>query len=163
MAISKRFAEMMGGSITVQSEPNEGSTFIFTIPLAISGQHKKQVGLHNVDGPGKKILVIDDDSTMHDLLRRLTAKKGFSIVSAYSGPEGLKLAKTTRPCAITLDVLMPQMDGWAVLKALKEDPITVNIPVIMLTMTDEKELGYSLGATEYMSKPVDRKILLVGR
>ncbi len=160
LAISKRFAEMMGGSITVQSKPNEGSTFTFTIPLAVSGQHKKQVGLPNVDAPGKKILVIDDDSTMHDLLRRLTAKNGFSIVSAYSGSEGLKLAKTIRPSAITLDVLMPQMDGWAVLKALKEDPITANIPVIMLTMTDEKELGYSLGATEYMSKPVDRNTLI---
>ena len=160
LAISKRFSEMMDGSITVQSKPNEGSTFTFTIPLTVSGQHKKQIGLPNVDAPGKKILVIDDDSTMHDLLRRLTAKNGFSIVSAFSGPEGLKLAKTTQPCAITLDVLMPQMDGWAVLTALKEDPTTTNIPVIMLTISDEKELGYSLGATKYMSKPVDRKTLL---
>jgi len=160
LAISKRFVEVMGGGITVESKPDEGSIFTFTLPLIVSEKQKTLAEHSSNDAPGKKILVIDDDNTMHDLLRRLTAKNGFSIVSAFSGTEGLKLAKITRPCAITLDVLMPKMDGWAVLKALKDDPKTAHIPVIMLTMTDEQELGYSLGATQYISKPIDRKTLI---
>ena len=101
------------------------------------------------------MLVIDDDPMVHDLMQRFLRKEGLRIVTAAGGEEGLRLAKALRPAAITLDVMMPGMDGWAVLTALKADPEVADIPVIMLTMLDNKNLGYALGATDYLTKPID--------
>ena len=97
---------------------------------------------------------------MHDLLRRFLVKDGYHVVSAMSGEQGLKIARKIKPDVITLDVMMPKMDGWAVLKALKKDADTRHIPIIMLTMLDEKNLSYSLGATKFLNKPVERNDLL---
>jgi CheY-like chemotaxis protein len=105
------------------------------------------------------VLVIDDDPTVHDLLQRFLGKEGFRMVAAGNGEEGLRLARALRPAVITLDVMMPSMDGWAVLTALKADPDLADIPVIMLTIVDEKNLGYTLGAAEYLTKPIDRERL----
>jgi CheY-like chemotaxis protein len=102
------------------------------------------------------VLVIDDDLRVHDLLRRSLAKEGFRVEVASSGEEGLRMARQYRPEAITLDVMMPGMDGWAVLAALKADPDLADIPVIMLTIVDNQNMGYSLGAAEYLAKPIDR-------
>jgi CheY-like chemotaxis protein len=101
------------------------------------------------------VLVIDDDPTVHDLMQRFLSKEGVRMQAAANGAEGLRLAKALRPTAITLDVLMPGMDGWSVLTGLKGDPDLADIPVIMLTIVDDKNLGYALGAADYLTKPVD--------
>ncbi|MHB8578139.1 MAG: response regulator, partial [Dehalococcoidia bacterium] len=106
------------------------------------------------------VLVIDDDPVVRDLLQRALNQAGYTVETAASGADGLRRAKELRPAAITLDVLMPGMDGWQVLTALKADPELAHIPVIMLTMLDDRELGYALGATAFLSKPVDREKLL---
>ena len=161
LAISKRFCSMLGGSMSVESALNEGSKFTVLIPLSVAEKTEGKFSIgEKAPASGKTVLVIDDDSTMHDLLRRFLVKDGFHVVSAMSGEQGLKSAKELKPDVITLDVLMPGMDGWAVLKALKLDKDTRHIPVIMLTMMDEKNLGYSLGATKYINKPVERNDLL---
>jgi DNA-binding response OmpR family regulator len=104
--------------------------------------------------------VIDDDRTTRDLLERLLTREGMRVVTAAGGAEGLRLAEQLRPAAITLDVLMPSVDGWEVLSALKAAPDLADIPVILLTITDDRHLGYSLGAADYLSKPLDRDRLL---
>ena len=100
--------------------------------------------------------MIDDDPVVRDVMRRFLEGEGFRVATASDGQEGLRLAGQLRPAVITLDVLMPRMDGWAVLTALKADPVLADIPVIMLTIIDEKNFGYLLGAAEYMTKPIDR-------
>jgi CheY-like chemotaxis protein len=109
---------------------------------------------------GLTLLVIDDDATARELMQRFLATEGFHVVTASSGAGGLRLAKELRPAAITLDVLMPGMDGWAVLTALKGDPELADIPVIMLTILEEKSMAYALGASEYLTKPIDRSRLI---
>jgi CheY-like chemotaxis protein len=104
--------------------------------------------------------VIDDDPTVRDVMGRFLAKEGFRVATAAGGEEGLRLARDLRPDAITLDVLMPGVDGWAVLTALKGDGATASIPVVMLTMLDDRSLGYALGATDYLTKPIDRDRLM---
>ncbi len=106
------------------------------------------------------MLVIDDDATVHDLLTRFLAKEGYQVISALNAEEGLRLAREQKPDVITLDVLMPGTDGWAALRALKADAELSDIPVIMLTIVDEKNLGFALGASEYLSKPVDSDQLI---
>ena len=104
--------------------------------------------------------MIDDDPAIRDLVQRFLVREGFRVVAATGGEEGLRLARELRPDVITLDVLMPGLDGWAVLAALKADPALAEIPVIMLTMVDDRGLGYALGAAEYLTKPLDRERLL---
>jgi CheY-like chemotaxis protein len=101
------------------------------------------------------VLAIDDDPSVLDLVRRFLGKEGFEVRTATSGREGLALARELRPAVITLDVMMPGLDGWAVLSALKADPALAQIPVIMVTITDDKEMGFALGAVDYLTKPVD--------
>jgi CheY-like chemotaxis protein len=110
-------------------------------------------------GPGSTILVIDDDPEACEIIERYLTKDGYSVATAASGEQGLRLAHEIQPAAITLDVMMPEMDGWSVLRALKADPNLRKIPVIMLTMIDDRTRGYSLGAVDYLTKPVDRELL----
>ncbi|MEN9204945.1 MAG: response regulator [Thermostichales cyanobacterium DRC_bins_46] len=105
-------------------------------------------------------MVVDDDPSVRDLLQRLLTKAGYRVVLVANGQNVLELARQVRPNVITLDVLMPRVDGWEVLKGLKADPELSKIPVIMLTIADDKNLGYSLGATEYLTKPFNRDHLL---
>ena len=105
------------------------------------------------------MLVIDDEETVRDLMRRFLTREGFEIVTARDGTEGLALARELKPTLITLDVLMPGLDGWSVLESLKADPELAGIPVVMLTILDDKNKGYSLGATEFVTKPIDRQRL----
>ncbi len=108
-------------------------------------------------GPRTRVLVVDDDQTARELLQRgLEKEEGFEVLLASSGEEGIRMAREAKPDVITLDVLMPGMDGWAVMKALKSDPLTARIPVVMVSMVDDKDIGYALGASDYLLKPFDR-------
>jgi signal transduction histidine kinase/DNA-binding response OmpR family regulator len=166
LAISRRFCQMMGGDIKVASKPGHGSTFTIRVPAdgAISpaavprrDAAAPRPGAAKSDAP--TILVVDDDETVREVMERYLVREGFSVVTASGGQEGLKLARELHPAAITLDVMMPDLDGWTVLAAIKGDPELADIPVILMTIVDEKNRGYSLGATDYMVKPVDRERL----
>ena len=104
--------------------------------------------------------MIDDDPAVRELVRRTLGKEGLRVVEASTGEEGLALARKDPPDIVTLDVLMPGLDGWAVLTELKEDPALSSIPVVMMSIIDDRNLGFSLGASEYLSKPIDRSRLL---
>ncbi|MEG3862508.1 response regulator [Microcoleus sp. herbarium12] len=164
LAISQRFCQMMGGSIEVRSELGAGTTFTVLLPSAI-----KQPEIRNnvrdtarpADAPAVgTVLVVDDDPISRDLIQRTLARQGLHIEVAGGGEQALRLAKQLRPDAITLDVIMPGMDGWAVLSALKADPDLAEIPVILLSFVGNKSLGFALGASDYLTKPVDGKRLV---
>jgi signal transduction histidine kinase/DNA-binding response OmpR family regulator len=166
LTLVRHFCRMMGGDVTVRSRPGHGSTFAVTLPVVASSETRvasdeevdPQLATHNSQlATQPVVLVIDDDPTARDLLTRHLSSDGVRVVTAGSGEEGLRLARQIKPSAITLDVLMPGMDGWAVLAALKSDPETADLPVIVLTFLDDRDLGYSLGASEYLVKPVDRE------
>ena len=161
LAITKKLCQMMGGDVTVESEVGKGSTFTIQLPAKVQEPKTQPTSLLSLKSNllpagAKTVLVIDDDSTVHDLMHRFLTKEGFRVESALSGEEGLRLAKELQPDAITLDVMMPKMDGWAVLSRLKADPELANIPVIMVTIVDNKNMGYALGASDYLTKPIDR-------
>ena len=162
LAITKRFCEMMGGDIAVESEVGVRSTFTMRLPAEIKGPAAETTAeeLAELREDGNVVLVIDDDRTMHDLLDRLLRKEGYGVVTASRGEEGLRLAREVKPVAITLDVMMPGMDGWEVLQKLKEDPELAEIPVILLTLEEDKNRGFALGATDYLIKPVNRRLLV---
>jgi CheY-like chemotaxis protein len=158
---------MMGGDVTVTSTVGQGSTFTIRIPAEVAGRAEPTAALPVPPAapaaakPGQPIiLVIDDDPAILDLLTRYLSREGFHVATAFHGEEGLRLARALRPAAITLDVMMPGMDGWSVLSALKADPELAAIPVVMLTLTNDRNLGFALGASDYLTKPVDRARLL---
>ena len=171
LPISRRFCQLLGGDLTVRSSIGEGSTFTMRIPVLLPGadvetpvevvQVNTDAELESicVSGTGRTILVIDDDPEARDIVERFLLKDGFEVATAGSGEEGLRFAHKLKPAAITLDVMMPDMDGWSVLRALKADPILHDVPVVMLTIVDDKGKGYTLGATDYLTKPVDRNQL----
>ena len=165
LSISRRFCRMMGGDITVHSTAGVGSTFTIDLPLQVS-EHAEVATPAPAATPatepppvGDLVLIVDDDPGMLDLLGRLLARDGYRVATAASGEEGIELTRSLHPKAVVLDVLMPHLDGWAVLSALKNDEDTRAIPVIVLTMLDDSEMAFALGAAEFMTKPVDRQLL----
>ena len=165
LSITRRFAEMMGGSVTVESEIGTGSTFILTVPTTVRKRKAPSVAPRRRSTPppppgSTTILAIDDDATVRDWMERSLTHHGFHALTASGGREGLELARQLLPSVIVLDVMMPGMDGWAVLTALKADPILADIPVVMATILEDRNMGYALGASDYLTKPVDRKRLL---
>jgi adenylate cyclase len=158
LAISRKLARMMGGDVTVASEPGKGSVFTVRLP----GSTDSPATTLAQDG-GRPVadcvLIIDDDATARELLTDHLEAEGFSVATASGGLEGLKLAKELRPSVITLDVMMPDLDGWSVLAALRQDRELADIPVIMVTILDEHRRGVALGAAGYLTKPIDREQL----
>ncbi|HVI68567.1 MAG TPA: ATP-binding protein, partial [Bradyrhizobium sp.] len=160
LAITRKLARMMGGDVTVASEPGKGSVFTVRLPGSAEAQARSSTGSDGRRSPTAGcVLVIDDDATARELIADHLKAEGFSAVTAAGGMEGLKLAKELRPTAITLDVIMPDLDGWSVLTALRQDPELAEIPVIMITIVDEHRRGIALGAAGYLTKPIDREQL----
>ncbi|MCV6636622.1 response regulator [Candidatus Albibeggiatoa sp. nov. NOAA] len=162
LTISQRFAEMMGGKIYAESEYGYGSCFTIQLPAYVIAEQDPVVEGLNAPKPAEKrqagntVLIIDDDAIVRELLQNYIKKLGFQVIVAESGHDGLELARKYKPHAITLDVMMPGMDGWMVLSELKNDPVLAKIPVIMVSLIEDKSIGYSLGASEYLTKPVNR-------
>jgi signal transduction histidine kinase/ActR/RegA family two-component response regulator len=166
LAITRYFCEMMGGSISVTSQPEQGTTFTVYLPSEVREIQLPELIafdrstlpniVKNGEGPCK-VLVVDDDPTFQELMHRFLCQEGFEIISASNATEAIQLAKESKPDVITLDVMMPQQDGWSVLMQLKSDPILAEIPVLMLTMVDNKGMGYALGAADCFMKPLNRK------
>ncbi len=163
LAITRRLCQLMGGDIAVESQAGVGSTFTVRLPAA--GPMEPALRAAS-ESPGDAaahagtVLVIDDDAAARELVARCLEKRGLRAVAAADGASGLQLARERHPDAITLDIVMPGMDGWAVLSALKADPATADIPVIMLSMVDEQNLGFALGAADYLTKPIERDHLI---
>jgi len=161
LSISRRFCRMMGGDISVISTAGAGSTFTIDLPVRVNEALPDDALPTAVAGAdssqaGDLVLVIDDDAGTLELLSRLLHREGYRVATATTGEEGLKLAASLRPQAVILDVLMPRLDGWAVLTALKQNSTTQAIPVIVVTMLDDRDMAFSLGAAEFMTKPVER-------
>jgi signal transduction histidine kinase/CheY-like chemotaxis protein len=171
LAITHRFVQLMKGRISVESEPGKGSIFSVELPAHVVGEAPEPARPGGINDtatsfpePKKHqdtILVIDDDAAVRELMSRFLAKLNFRVVAAANGEEGLRLAKQVDPLVITLDVVMPDCDGWTVLKKIKADPFLAEIPVIMVTIVDNEAMGIELGATNYLIKPVDRDRLAV--
>jgi CheY-like chemotaxis protein len=180
LALSRKFAQMLGGEIHVQSEAGKGSTFTLILPEqvppsepsaelpSITSDSALRTPHSALDStphsalriPHSLVLVIDDDPAARDLMERTLTKEGYRVETAASGPVGLELARKLKPAVIALDVMMPGMDGWAVLVALKAEPSTADIPVVMTTIVDNQHMGVALGATDYLVKPVERDRLI---
>ncbi|MGH9718249.1 MAG: ATP-binding protein [Candidatus Acidiferrales bacterium] len=169
LAISHRFAQMMGGNMSVESEPGKGSIFTVYLPAQITTETtSSSIPKTDSDQPAaasktksraETVLVIDDDPAVRDLMTRFVTKMGLQVIAVADGEEGIKLARRIRPVVITLDVVMPGLDGWTVLKRLKADTELASIPVIMVTIVDNELTGINLGASNYLVKPVDRERL----
>jgi CheY-like chemotaxis protein len=160
LAITRKLARMMGGDVTLTSEAGKGSTF--TVRLLAGTEVSAGDPISSARGHSTRadcILVIDDDATARELISDHLKSQGFSVVTAEGGMEGLKLAKELQPTAITLDVMMPDLDGWSVLAALRQNPELADIPVFMVTIVDEHRRGIALGAAGYLTKPIDRERL----
>jgi two-component system, NtrC family, sensor kinase len=165
LALSRRLCRMMGGDVTVESAAGEGSVFTIRLPAAaVADEAAPETPAPPSAEPVASwigtVLVIDDEAAVRDLMQRFLGKEGFRVVAAAGGEEGLRLARELRPDVITLDVMMPGMDGWAVLSALKADSDVADIPVVMLTIVDDRNLGYALGASDYLTKPIERERLV---
>ncbi len=166
LAIVKRFCTLMGGDITVTSALGEGTTFNVRLPedtataVDVSFAESLSTAQAIPADDGVRVLVIDDDPAARNLLTRMLGRAGYSVSAASNGADGLAMALETRPDLITLDVMMPSMDGWSVLTALKRDRRLAGIPVVMVTMAPNDELGHALGAADFLTKPVAAEQLL---
>lgn len=170
LTLSRHLARLMGGDVTLTSELGQGSRFTVDLPIQMPGAGEiGALGAPVLRSPQQAapaaftgesmVLVIDDDPAARELLSRSLSSESITIITASSGEEGLRLARDLLPEIIILDVLMPGMDGWAVLAALKSDPVLVDIPVVMLTIVEEQDVGFALGASDYLVKPIDRNRL----
>jgi PAS domain S-box-containing protein len=167
LAITRSFCRMMGGDIAVESASGRGTTFTITLPADVSRAGARPEAedeaapdlalaeMRPEEETLDTVLVVDDDPHARELLVRFLRKEGFGVKTAADGETGLAMARLLKPCAILLDVMMPRVDGWAVLSSLKADPDLADIPVIMVTIVQERGLGFSLGAADYLTKPVE--------
>ncbi|MBL7958736.1 response regulator [bacterium] len=162
LALCRRLIEMHGGKIWVESELNKGSKFVFLIPQRPNGDEtalkptieKGDVFDNNI------ILIIEDDFQSANLIKRFLELEGYRTIHINNGTDALAETRKIRPLAITLDIMLPGKDGWEVLQELKSDPATRGIPVFIVSVTDNKDLAYSLHADDYFIKPLDRDLLI---
>ena len=163
LALTKRFAVLHGGDVRVSSRVNEGSVFTLVLPVLPTAPRLVQataapaVNGHR-DGP--LILIVEDDPAAAELLNRQLTAAGYRTAVARTGKEALERAHQLQPAAITLDIMLPEIDGWEVINRLKSDEATSAIPILVVSVVDNPELGFALGAIEYFVKPVDGKLLL---
>ncbi len=156
LAITRAFCRLLGGDVDVTSTYGEGSTFTIHLPAEMPEQPAEDQAPPVDTTPGQHlVLVVDDDPAQRDLLSRFLEREGFAVRTASDGRAGIELARALHPRAILLDVMMPQMDGWSVLGALKADPELATIPVVMVTFVNEPGLGEALGAADTVLKPVE--------
>jgi len=186
LVISQHFCNMTGGEIRIASSQWQGATFVITLPVKSAPKITQGEGndVANIAwqagavATGKRfsvkhemqkderreyvstVLVIDDDPSVRQIMSHYLSQKGFDVQTAASGGEGLEKAMAVQPDVITLDIMMPGKDGWDILKSLKENPALYDVPVILITMVENRSLGFSLGATEYLPKPIDKERLL---
>lgn len=162
LAITRSFCQLLGGDVRVESVAGEGSTFIITLPL--EGGSAEVVAAPELESSGPTlatpVLLVDDDPQIHQLIGTMLNREGYRVDYAGGGAEAIARARSLKPAVILLDVMMPQVDGWTVLAALKAEPELADIPVIIISLLDERPLGLSLGAAEFLTKPVDRKQLI---
>lgn len=169
LALSKKLVELHGGELSFSSEKGKGSTFFFSIPLvhcadeAVKAAPSRDIAVENGNngGPDRElILVIEDEPRSAELISIYLSRAGYRVAHAADGEEGVRLAGELQPSAITLDIMLPKIDGWQVLNALKGNPVTRDIPVIISSMIDDKVMAYNLGAIDYVMKPLNRKELI---
>ncbi|HWW59817.1 MAG TPA: ATP-binding protein, partial [Thermoanaerobaculia bacterium] len=160
LALVKKFVELQGGSVRVESAPGRGSTFSFTLPVQSRAAVVSRPMEVEMTSRSDSVLVVEDDANAYELIAAALGSAGYFSLRARHGEEALKIARESRPCAVTLDLVLPGLDGWEVLKRLKADPDTCDIPVVIISMVDNRDLGVALGADDYFVKPVDRQRLL---
>ncbi len=158
LAITRSLVEMHGGEMGVVSAVGEGSTFSFTLPVA-QETVKREMHAQTIPAAGR-LLVVDDEPDIAMLIRRYLERSGFQVLVAHDAAQALTLARTEQPDLITLDVMLPDTDGFTLLEWLKSDVETAAIPVVMLSITDDSGRGKLLGAVDYLRKPVDEHVLL---
>jgi CheY-like chemotaxis protein/anti-sigma regulatory factor (Ser/Thr protein kinase) len=158
LALTKQLVDVMGGDIEVRTTLGGGSTFFVGLPV-----HAAEVAEQRVVAPSPiapLALVVDDDAAARELLVLALQGDGYRVITAGGGDEALALARRHRPSVVTLDVFLPTIDGWDVLRLLKDDPATADIPVVMVTISSDRAKAFSLGALEHLIKPVGREALL---
>lgn len=165
LTITKRLVELLGGTIYVKSRLGEGSTFAFTLPMVgIRAASEKMEDLYvepeTIDRSKRVILVVEDDENSFYIMRKFLEKENCQIFRAKDGEEAIEKAKMIMPFAMTLDIMIPKKDGWEVMKIIKDNPQTASIPIIVISIIDNKQLGFTLGASEYMVKPIDKERLI---
>ena len=158
LPISKKFAEMMGGDVIVTSEEGIGSVFTMSVPRECPEYNEDEVegNIINLDDQDNLVVLVDDDVAMHDLIKRTISKLNLTLLGATNSEKGMELIREVKPKLILLDVLMPGRDGWSLLKECKTDKDLKDIPVIMISQLNQSNLASSLGANDYLTKPIDR-------
>jgi signal transduction histidine kinase/CheY-like chemotaxis protein len=161
LALVKKFVQLQGGWVRVDSSPGRGSTFSFTLPIRSGAAVVTRVPELALAGKrAEQVLVVEDDAHAYELISTALSSAGFVSIRARHGDEAIRLARELQPIAVTLDLVLPGVDGWEVLKTLKSDPATCDIPVVIISRVDERDLGVALGADDYFVKPVNRERLL---
>jgi len=160
LAITRHFCDLLGGEITVESTYGEGTVFTIRLPAAIDAEAAGPATTSGETTDRGTVLMVDDDAAVHVRFGKALAAEGYRVIHAYGGDEAIRLAREHRPDLITLDIVMPQRDGWSVLKDLKATPDLGDIPVVMVTVMGDADLGYALGAAAFLTKPVETARLL---